>query len=505
MSSFLSFLAKKKFPNGTVRAELFSGPFTALQALAYVLCIAILIIAYGIVIGFNNRFLVTVPAHGGELTEGIIGSPRFINPVLAATENDTALVHLVYAGLMKETRDGSIVPELAQSYEVSPDGRVYTVTLRRKLFFHDATPVTSSDVAFTIEKLQDPDINTRNAPYWQNVSVDTPDQHTIVLSLLTPDPQFLKKITVGILPMSRWQGVSDDAFVDPTLNTQPIGAGPYRFKSAQYDTSGALKLLVFERNKSYALGNPYLAQLRLAVFANQNALVDALNAGKIDITFAINPATLTKETMLAAPIRTVPIPTPIDTEIVRQKTEPVFQDSAFLSVIDRFIDKTKIVAIVENGYGVVESNPPASVEETITALSKLGYTYTDGVLRKKTTPVTFSIATKNEPEYIAVSRTITEQLRTIGIHTQTAIFTQGPFQDGIDQSYFPIVLASSDTSLPPSYARALGLYKKTVLLVAQKSANGISYHSLSGADKRYATVERWFTKTNRVWKWFAKK
>src|SRR5205085_6933404 len=71
----------------------------------------------------NSYFMVAVPQSGGEVSEGVIGLPRFINPVLAVTDGDKDLSSLIYSGLMRYTKDGELVPDLAESYSLSPDGK----------------------------------------------------------------------------------------------------------------------------------------------------------------------------------------------------------------------------------------------------------------------------------------------------------------------------------------------------------------------------------------------
>ena len=505
MSSFFSFLLNKKFPNIETREQLLSGKLTPFKGLVYILFAAILIISFNILINLNEKILVTVPARGGMIKEGLIGAPRFINPVLAATETDVSLTKLVYAGLLKELNDGSVVAELASHYDISPDGRVYTFYLRPEAKFHDGSAVTSTDVAFTIEKMQDPDLNERNSIFWQNVAVETPDSKTIVLSLLSPDTEFLKKMTLGILPTVRWQGVIDDAFVDPALNLSPIGAGPYKFSSLSYDDIGTPHVIVLERNKHYVLGAPYLDNYSVVTYANQEELRDAFQKGEIDLTFVLNPFEL-KDKKFSDSLKINPIATSVRVEIKRRNNEPVFQNPAFLSALNHFIDKNRIIDKVENGYGILESTEARmSQDDTISALSRLGYNIKDGLLLKGTTPVKFSIATENEPELIAVNTEIAEQLKALGIEVTNEIYNQGNFQDGLDHAIFGIVLVKTDMPISEKYASGISLYTKPILVAADKNVHGFSSVAVTSSSSRYTDAHKWFTKTDRVWKWFAKK
>ena len=96
--------------------------------------------------------MVEVPAYGGTLTEGIIGTPRFINPVLASSDADRDLVALTHSGLLRPDNHGRLINDMAEKYEISEDGLVYTFTLKPNLFWQDGTPITGDDIIFTIEK-----------------------------------------------------------------------------------------------------------------------------------------------------------------------------------------------------------------------------------------------------------------------------------------------------------------------------------------------------------------
>ena len=116
------------------------------KVLFYTLITVLVLSSLSIVNGINKSISVNVPTSGGYLKEGIIGSPRFVNPVLAVSDVDHDLTSLIYSGLMKSSYDDSLVPDLAEKYEISPDGLVYTFTLRDDVYFHDGEKVTVDDV-----------------------------------------------------------------------------------------------------------------------------------------------------------------------------------------------------------------------------------------------------------------------------------------------------------------------------------------------------------------------
>ncbi|MBY0328562.1 hypothetical protein K2Q02_00490, partial [Patescibacteria group bacterium] len=231
MASFFSFFIHKRIPSLRTLRALLRGPLTLSRAVVYGLFSVIILLAFLLLITIHNSFLITVPARGGSLTEGIIGAPQAINPIIATTDTDKSLSRLVYAGLLKTMPDGSVEPELAQDYSVSPDSRTYTFTLKESKF-QDGKKVTSADVAFTISKLQNYSLNPIQAEYWSEIVVQTPDEQTIIISLPNARTDFLQKATVGILPEHIWRDISDEDFLTTKKNIKSVGAGPFVVTSA---------------------------------------------------------------------------------------------------------------------------------------------------------------------------------------------------------------------------------------------------------------------------------
>ncbi|MDP2665409.1 MAG: hypothetical protein Q8P23_02015, partial [bacterium] len=105
------------------------------RALFYLLAILIGIASISGLYALEQSLLKEVPAYGGSIVEGEVGSPQFINPLLAISDADRDLSTLVYAGLMGLSGDGSLTPVLAESYTLSLDGKTYTFVLRKDAQF----------------------------------------------------------------------------------------------------------------------------------------------------------------------------------------------------------------------------------------------------------------------------------------------------------------------------------------------------------------------------------
>lgn len=513
--NFFSFLFKRRFPNADSRASIAAAPITVWKLLAIALAAALIIVVYLLIIKANDRLLVTVPASGGSLTEGIIGAPRAIGPLAAVTNTDTALTDLAYAGLMKENGDGSVIPELAKNYSVSPDSRTYTFTLRDKLLFSDGTPLTSADVAATIEAMQDPVADPRSAAYWQTVSVSAPDPTTVIATIPAPDTAFLQHMTVGVMKASELKREEPAA-----ANTAPapipagftsVGAGAFKLESVTNDATGTPKKLHFVRNRHYALGAPLLASLDIVVYANQDALLAALSHGDIDVTFALEPQTLAPDKLPGnATFTAIP---GTDTVGLWQLPTSELASESLRATLNRFIDKSSIIATIENGYGIPLTPADAagsanagslSLEDAQHALGQSGYAVANGVLSRGGKPVTLSIATLNDPHLLSIAHAVGESFAALGTITQVLSFDQGTLRDDLAQSKLPIVLSDGSVPLPDAYTEAIPLYTEAVVLATGPHAHGIADSTLVSPVLRYANVARWHTNTDRVWKFLAK-
>ncbi len=223
----------------------------------------------GLVWKANRALMVEIPSRGGSLTEGVMGAPRFINPILAISDADRDLTALVFSGLMRATPDGALIEDLAESYTISEDGLAYTFNLKKDITWHDGKPLTAADVIFTVQKVQDSIIKSPKRASWEGVSVEKTDDHTVIFNLKQPYAPFLENTTLGIIPEHLWHNVGSEQFSFSTLNTEPIGSGPYRIRGIKKDSAGIPKYYDLVPFGNFALGRPYINSIRVRFYANE--------------------------------------------------------------------------------------------------------------------------------------------------------------------------------------------------------------------------------------------
>ncbi len=238
---------------------------------------------------FYFRNTETRPTQGGTYIEGLIGQPRFINPIYSPINDiDQDLVELVFSGLMKYGPDEKLIPDLVKDYKIKEGGSVYKFHLREDVFWHDGKQFTANDVIFTIETIQNPDFRSPLMPVWADVRVEKIDKFEVLFTLPKPYAAFLENATVGILPKHLWEDISHFDFPISILNLQPIGTGPFRFKEITRNQIGHVESIKFKANNYYHHGGPYLSTIIFRFFESRERLIEAARRGEIK-GFGISP------------------------------------------------------------------------------------------------------------------------------------------------------------------------------------------------------------------------
>ncbi len=194
------------------------------------------------------------------------------------------LCQKVYEGLFDYDNDGKMVPMLAESYDISADGKTVTFKLRKGVRWHDGEPFTSADVKFTILEVLKK-VHPRGPNSFREVSrIDTPDDHTAIFHLDNPAPYMMRSFSAYESPMVPMHLLEGQDVKSASLANNPVGTGPFKFvewKKGQY--------IRLDKNEDYwQEGLPYLdrivgrfipdASTRTAAMENGEVMYAAYNA-----------------------------------------------------------------------------------------------------------------------------------------------------------------------------------------------------------------------------------
>ncbi|MEP9383774.1 ABC transporter substrate-binding protein [Nocardioides cheoyonin] len=217
----------------------------------------------------------------GTLVFGITADPTQMVPWTSTSTQSIQVLSQIYSPLLNTDEDS--VPEagLADLPKVSADGKTYTFTLKKGLTFGNGSALDSTDVKYTYEKIMDPASSASSASYFASVaSIDTPDKQTVVVHLKQPDASFVSGLTLVNTAI-----VPSDVPVK-TLETKPVGSGPYQFVSRTPNESITLK-----RNPDYYAGTPGAAKVEFRIIPDDQSMVSSLKTGSVDVAIFDNPVT----------------------------------------------------------------------------------------------------------------------------------------------------------------------------------------------------------------------
>lgn len=219
---------------------------------------------------------------------GLQDNPSTLDPALASNVPAIGVSHWLYNGLVGFDGRARVVPDLAERYSVSPDGKRYRFVLRRGVRFHDGRPLTSEDVRYSLTRLLWPATKSPGASFYRAIlgapevlagkakavrGIATPDARTVVITLVEPQPTFLQVLGLNyaaIVP--RGAGETAD------FAKHPVGTGPFRLE--EY-VSG--QRLVFERNPRYfKAGLPKLERVEVQLGLNEQVEALRFERGDLD-------------------------------------------------------------------------------------------------------------------------------------------------------------------------------------------------------------------------------
>jgi oligopeptide transport system substrate-binding protein len=295
---------------------------------------------------------------GGEST-----NPRDYDP---ATEHDSGDKR-VFSGLVSLDTNLNLVPELAESWDISTDGTVYTFHIRTNAKFHDGRSVTAQDVIYSWERAANPStksdtvltylgdivgVSEMQAGNASHISgLKALDDHTLQVTIDAAKPYFLYKLTMPVAFALDQKNVESG----PNWYRTPNGTGPY--KLTRWDS---FQLMVYDANQDFYLGAPAIPQIVIELFSGIG--INLFESGEIDMT-GISSSDVARVLDPTDPLHPdVYSGVSLCTEyVVFDVTKPPFDDVKVRQAFSMAFDRQKYIDVVNNGVGIpaVGLYPPA--------------------------------------------------------------------------------------------------------------------------------------------------
>ena len=244
------------------------------------------------------------PRTGGTLFKtDIYGDPENLDPIVRVGVRTVMVTMNIFDGLVKlDAERGTVVPDIASRWTLSPDRKVYTFTLRRGVLFHDGTAVTAADFKYSFERVANPANVSPALPRLAGVTgakafqagtaqgiagIKVLDSHTLQITLEEPDNLFLYDLTevwASVVPRQAVERLGRE------FGSRPVGSGPFMFENWLRDAQVVLRR--FDRYwRTDASGNrlPYLDRAVFRIMREMSTIEAEFEAGNLDFSVMLDP------------------------------------------------------------------------------------------------------------------------------------------------------------------------------------------------------------------------
>ncbi len=420
---------------------------TRRDKLAVLALVGLLAVTSIVAIATDRSDLPTDPAFGGTYVEGVAGAPLYFDPIIAATNVDQDVSGLVFSGLTRFDRDGTIVADLASSFGADPTGKIWTFTIRSDANWQDGAPVTADDVLYTVGLLQDAAYTGPFADAFRGVTVEALAPKIVRFTLPDVYAPFAGSTTVALLPAHLLGKVVFRDLARQPFNMQPIGTGPFRVSEVDSRQVTLVRSDDFYRTKP-ARTRAYLDKVVLRFYRDGSEALAALARGEVDATGGLSPQDATRARTLKS-VDLFSLPTNDFTALFLnvRPAKAVFRDLAVRRAIATAIDRGKVLQAAVDGRGTVadEFVPstswafardipryPFSATDAKALLDGAGWIDhdADGIRDKGGVVLKFSLSTSDEPQRVAAAQRIAEDLGTVGMKVDVVTV---PFAELVDR------------------------------------------------------------------------
>jgi peptide/nickel transport system substrate-binding protein len=398
--------------------------------------------------------------YGGILNWGVCHKPTIINPILTTHSISAALVQLIFNGLVRINSKGEIGPDLAESWDISSDGLVYTFYLRKGVRFHDGTECTAFDVKFTYDKIIDPEINSPFRSLSELIDkFEAIDKYTFRVVLKKPSAPFLYRMVRYIMPKHI---LEDKDLNKADFNFHPIGTGPFRFKEWTKDNQ-----IILEYNPDYYAGRPYLDKIIVKAYLTSGDLWTALMRNEVDFVGFMEREDY--QVLKDDPaFKAYTIPNDSYCAILYNLDDSLLTNRRIREAIAYGIDRKSLIERVAFGYGLECNGPfyPGSLgfnplvkpfeynpEKSQQLLAEAGFkdTNNDGILEKNGEELELRVLVDARSDiFKRIVMVIRQQLQEIGIKIKVILYsddtelTKNFLEQNKPQAHLKFILAGID-------------------------------------------------------------
>jgi peptide/nickel transport system substrate-binding protein len=401
------------------------------QIITWLVLVGMVVAGMGIQLLWNQRgFMTQARAAGGLYVEGVVGPLTTLNPIYATTSADASVARLVFSALYDYDTTGSLRQDIATGMQISDDGRIYTISLRDDMRWHDGEKLTANDVAFTIETVKNAAVRSPLRVNWIDVDVKAASENTVVFTLPTTYAAFAHALTFPILPQHILKDVPATALRESTFSQAPVGSGAFAFRRLQAaDTLSQHRTVHLAANQEYSRGVVKLARFELQVFDNEEDLLSAIKAGELSGASDLSP-TYVGEVSKQYEVTSAALNSGV--YLIFNTTNPILRDTAIRQALQIGTDTANVRKSIGGGVlpldlpvlasqlsGIETPKAPSTdVNKANEILEGAGWKLVGSTRVKDGQKLSIRLTTSKKPEYDKVAQLVKDQWRKLGIDVQ---------------------------------------------------------------------------------------
>ncbi len=405
----------------------------------------------------SNYYQKLEPVAGGIYNEGILGTFTTANPIYATSDVDSSMARLIFSGLFKYNNSNHLVGDLASKISVNSKGTVYTVNLKPNLFWQDNQPLTSKDVVFTYQLIQNPDAQSPLFSSWQGVSVKADGPSKVIFTLKDPLASFPNQLTTGILPYHILSKVPVSELRSDSFNTtRPIGSGPFEFQSVSVSgnsPTNAIEQIYLKPFKLYVNGKAKLMQFVVNAYASKNAMIKAFESGQLNGIEGLSSVPKKIAQMNNVVVHNLILTAGV--YVFFKTTSPILSDA---NVRTALVEAANVPSIINKlGYPTHQVNEPLlegqlaynpkykeptyNLKNANNILNQDGWILAkDGLRYKNNQPLGFNLLVSNNSEYLRVAQELKHDWSRIGVDLNVINLDQTDFNNALQTHQYDSIL-----------------------------------------------------------------
>ncbi len=455
----------------------------------WIVLMGLLIAATGFqMMWFQKSYLTTAEADDSTYAEAVLGPVDTLNPLFATTDAEKSASYLLFSSLLHYDESGHLNNDIATKISIDETNKIYTISIRPDVKWHDGESLTADDVSFTIDLIKNEATNS-TITGWSNISVKVIDAQTIQFTLPSIYAAFDHALTFPILPKHILDNVEPSQIRENTFSQNPVGSGPFKLRFIQnVDVDKGQKIIYLARNDQFYGGKAKLAKIQLNAYDSTDDVIKALLANQVNATADLSYSDIDKLDTKKYNVATKPIQSGVYALINMKST--LLSDIKLRRALQLATDTASIIEKLPEGTpslslpfteGQLSGDIPTvakfDIEAAKKSLNDNGWILNSkGIREKDGKELSISVVAMKGSEFEIVLGLLSNQWRSVGVNVEAKVvdlsdITQNVVQNILQPRNYDVLIYQLDIGADPD---VYAYWDST-----QMTSNGLNYSNYS--------------------------